>query len=180
MIRCHQRWRGSAGFFSRTSARIRPLSVLVILCLAGCGSGAGYKVVPVSGKITLDGQPLAGATVTFQPEASGKEGTAGPGSAAVTDAAGKFVLQTAEAKRKPGAVVGKHTVRISGVQDQRAPDDDSARPQVKDPVPLRYRDPGLPFDVPAAGTDKADFELQSKEQQQPRPSGQTPSGTIPS
>jgi hypothetical protein len=180
MIRSHQCLRRSAGFCSCTPARMRLLPVLVVLCLAGCGSGAGYKLAPVSGKVTLDGQPLAGATVTFQPEASSKEGTAGPGSAAVTDAAGKFVLQTAEAKRRPGAVVGKHTVRLSGVQDQRAPDDDSARPKVKDPVPLRYREPGLPFDVPAAGTDKADFQLDSKEQPQTRPPGQTPSGTIPS
>jgi hypothetical protein len=31
----------------------------------------------------------------------------------------------------------------------------------KDPVPPRYRDPGLTFDVTADGTDQANFELTS-------------------
>ena len=153
-----------------------PLAAMALLSLAGCGSG-GYKLAPVSGKVTLDNKPLTGASVAFQPESSGREGPAGPGSAAVTDAEGKFVLQTAEEKRRPGAVVGKHVVRITGSQAQRDAGDDSQR--VQDPVPPRYRDPGLPFEVPSAGTDKADFDLQSK----PAPTMPTvpgPRGNMPS
>lgn len=125
-------------------------------------------MVPVSGTITLDGQPLAGANITFQPTGGEKAGSAGPGSGAVTDAAGKYVLKTAEAKPCPGAVVGKHTVRITGAQDQRAADDDTQRPPAKDPVPAHYRDGSLTFEVPAAGTDKADFALQSGPAGQPK------------
>jgi len=136
------------------------LLAVVALCLSGCGSSDGYTLVPVSGMITLDGQPLAGATVSFQ--RSGGEATVGPGSGAVTDASGKYELKTAEANSHPGAVVGMHVVRITGVQDQRDASDDTQHPLVKDPVPLRYRDPGLNFDVPADGTDKANFELTSQ------------------
>lgn len=156
--------RGCASGIRPLTVRIACLALIAIgmLGVVGCGSGSGHKTVPVSGKITLDGQPLAGANITFQPTASEKAGSAGPGSAATTDAAGKFVLKTAEAKQRPGAVVGKHTVRIAGAQAQRAPDDDAQRPAAKDPVPERYRDGSLTFEVPAAGTDKADFALQSK------------------
>lgn len=47
--------------------------VCSILCacglLAGAGCG-GLKLVPVSGKVTRDGQPLGGAAVSFVPDAS--------------------------------------------------------------------------------------------------------------
>ena len=75
------------------------LLALVALCLSGCGSSEGYTLVPVSGTITLDGQPLAGASVSFQ--RSGGEATVGPGSGAVTDASGKYELKTAEADSHP-------------------------------------------------------------------------------
>jgi hypothetical protein len=151
---------------------VAPINGLVLIAIGvlgvvGCGSGSD-KVVPVSGTITLDGQPLAGANITFQPTGGEKAGSAGPGSGAVTDAAGKYVLKTAEAKPCPGAVVGKHTVRITGAQDQRAADDDTQRPPAKDPVPAHYRDGSLTFEVPAAGTDKADFALQSGPAGQPK------------
>ena len=136
------------------------LGILIAVGLVGCGAG-GPAVVPVSGTVTLDGKPLAGANVSFQPTGDGKTDKPGVGSAAVTDAAGKFTLKTAEAALRPGAVVGKHVVRISGAQSQRAANDDSARPTNQDPVPPHYRDGSLTFQVPPAGTDKADFALQS-------------------
>jgi hypothetical protein len=135
-------------------------AVLTVLCLTGCGSSDDVTLVPVSGTITLDGQPLAGATVSFQPVSN--QTKPGPGSGAVTDAEGKYALKTSEANSRAGAVVGSHLVRFTGVQDQRADDDDTQRPPAQDPVPPRYRDPGLTFDVPAAGTDTANFELTSK------------------
>jgi hypothetical protein len=38
-----------------------------LLALAGCG---GLKLVPVSGKVTLNGKPLSGGGVSFSPDAS--------------------------------------------------------------------------------------------------------------
>jgi hypothetical protein len=37
---------------------IVPLFVLLAALLAGCGGGDGPKIVPVSGGVTIDGQPL--------------------------------------------------------------------------------------------------------------------------
>lgn len=144
---------------SRPAPCCAAVLALIVLCLSGCGSSEGYTLVPVSGTITLDGQPLAGASISFQ--RAGGEATVGPGSGAVTDAGGKYELKTAEVESRPGAVVGMHVVRITGVQEQRDASDDTPRPMAKDPVPPRYRDPGLTFDVPAGGTDKANFELTS-------------------
>jgi hypothetical protein len=42
------------------------LTALSLVALAGGCSGGG-EVAPVSGRVTLGGQPLAGAVVTFQP-----------------------------------------------------------------------------------------------------------------
>ena len=153
------------------------LFVLGTLGAGGCGS-AGHTVVPVSGKITLDGKPVAGASITFQPTASEQAKSAGPGSGGVTDAEGKFVLKTAEAKPRPGAVLGKHVVRIAGAQAQRAPDDDTVKPAAKDPLPARCRDGSLTFEVPASGTDKADFNFQSNEPAS-KP-GAAPGASVPS
>jgi len=62
------------------------LSAAAALGVCGCGSGG---MAPVSGTITLDGKPLAGATVTFVPA-----GGAGQAASGLTDAEGTFQLYT--------------------------------------------------------------------------------------
>jgi len=90
---------------------IRSLQAIPLACLAslallgGCGE-SGPQLAPVSGTVTLDGQPLATADVLFQPEEAMKSPSVGQ-----TDAAGHFVL--AYKRGVLGAVVGPHTVRIS-------------------------------------------------------------------
>lgn len=61
------------------------------LCFAGCGGGAdggGVPVYPVSGTITMNGGPVAGASVTFSPK-SGQ-----PAAAGRTDNSGNFTVTT--------------------------------------------------------------------------------------
>src|SRR5437660_10405970 len=52
----------------------RSVRVLALLCLglAAAGCGPGFKTVPVSGKVLVNGQPLTGAeaTVLFRGDAS--------------------------------------------------------------------------------------------------------------
>jgi hypothetical protein len=52
----------------------RPWTALGLFCLvlAATGCGSGFKTVPVSGKIFVNGEPLTGAdaTVLFRPDAS--------------------------------------------------------------------------------------------------------------
>ena len=57
---------------------IRAIAPLVLLGLIGCGSDEDrIKIVPVTGKVTKNGKPLAGATITFVPDASNKDSTPG-------------------------------------------------------------------------------------------------------
>ena len=44
------------------------LPMLILLALAGCGERP--SIAPAAGVITLDGKPLAGATITTQPIAT--------------------------------------------------------------------------------------------------------------
>ena len=65
-------------------------------------------------QVTLDGQPLEGAIVRFEPI----EAEEGRSSFATTDAQGHYELQYT--KDKMGAVPGKHAVRFSKLDDSEA------------------------------------------------------------
>jgi hypothetical protein len=77
------------------------------LCLAGCGGDDGLtKRVPVSGKVTFMGAPLARGTITFTPA----EGDAGirPASGSIVDGGYQLTTQT----DRDGAMPGKYKVSI--------------------------------------------------------------------
>ena len=64
---------------------------LLVTSAAGCGSGPpAPATAPVSGVVTVDGAPVEHAQVSFVPI----EGTPGLGSAATTDAGGRYGLRT--------------------------------------------------------------------------------------
>jgi len=117
--------------------------------LAGCG-GPDYTLVPVSGTVTLDGQPVANANVSFEPQAEG------PGCYATTDAKGRFELRSVLDDR-PGAVAGTHVVRITTAREGN-PNDDAAE-LIGELAPERFLDGSVTFEVPAEGTDGANFDL---------------------
>src|SRR5262249_55401986 len=120
----------------RGSVRMRALSVpLLLLVLAGCSSRP-YKVAPVSGLITLHGQPLPGAAMVFSPLPHDKEIAPGPGSGAFTGPDGRYSLTLTQAGAKvKGAVVGRHKVRITLVTPESRPGD---RPKPVPKLPARY------------------------------------------
>ena len=80
------------------------LAWLLLAAAIGCGEG-GPQVAPVTGRVTLDGQPLEHADVAFQPDGSQRP------SIGRTDADGRYTL--AYKRGQPGAIVGEHTVRIN-------------------------------------------------------------------
>jgi hypothetical protein len=142
--------------------RARSLLGLVAVLALGCGS---KKLAPVSGTVTLNGKPLVGATVTFDPIAEKGSIEAGHASMGKTDEEGRFTLQTT--KGENGARIGKHRVSIS-VMNQQAGDTDERPPRggwpVTDQVPAEYNtESKLTFEVPPGGTDSADFPLKSPE-----------------
>jgi hypothetical protein len=82
-----------------------------LLCLVGLvvGCGGGREIATVSGKVMLDGQPLADARVNFQPSGGGRN--PGIGSFGKTNAQGEYTLTLIDEKGE-GAIVGSHRVMI--------------------------------------------------------------------
>ncbi|MFO0908473.1 MAG: carboxypeptidase regulatory-like domain-containing protein [Isosphaeraceae bacterium] len=82
-----------------------PLVLALLVC--GCGGDEDkVTLVPVSGKITRNGKPLAGAKVTFVPDATNKESTPGVDE---TGPEGNYKLKY---KTRYGVAVGKYTVVV--------------------------------------------------------------------
>ena len=136
--------------------RRSPLLLVLVLAL-GCGAG---KRASVSGTVTLDGKPLPGALVSFQPVGEGQVAP-GAGSTGRTDDKGQYTLQVIGGGN--GAVVGWHKVRISCPVEEGPsnPDEDRRTPQ-KDRVPARYnRKSELKFEV-KPGSNTADWPLTTK------------------
>lgn len=89
-----------------TSRRLLPLVVLVFL--PGCQSDA-KPLTPVSGTITLGGQPLANARIRFMPSGD----TLGHGGSAITrDDGGYEIISNREGGRK-GLLPGTYQVVLS-------------------------------------------------------------------
>ena len=93
---------------------LRKLGILAVVLtasyLTGCGGGNKVAVNYVEGTVTMDGAPLANATVSFSPVAGG------PGKAAVgvTDASGVYKLTDMQnTVVGSGAVTGEYQVAIS-------------------------------------------------------------------
>ena len=85
------------------------LAVATTAVTLGCGGDGRPRLVKVTGTVLLDGQPLEGAQVAFQPVTEEKDKFQRP-SAGYTDASGKFVLGTYA--RDDGAPIGKFRVGI--------------------------------------------------------------------
>jgi hypothetical protein len=87
----------------------------ITLVALGCGKPEPPARVPVSGIVTIDGQPVPSAAVTFYPlfEGFGGEVIA----EGVTDAGGRYTLTC---PLGDGACLGKHKVTVA---DAPTPDD---------------------------------------------------------
>jgi len=121
--------------------------IFSLLLCAGCGSSEKpLDLGEVKGTVTLDGQPLAKARVSFNPEK-------GPSSAAITDETGKYVLINKTGK--PGAMVGNHKVEIST-------DLDGTNLPKNEKVPPQYNRATTLTATIVKGPNTVDFDLTSK------------------
>lgn len=136
--------------------------VLVSLTTVGCGSSGdvGY----VYGVVTLNGEPLPHATVSFYP-------TGARASVGRTDENGKYVLHYV--KNEDGAVIGEHRVtvstRVAAEVDRgdRGYDGEGARKQSvltqgrSESMPAKYLNPEKTelSAIVKSGSNKIDFDL---------------------
>ena len=82
-------------------------AVAAVLLLGGMGCGQTYKI---NGKVTLDGQPVAGAQVRFIPR-----GDTGRSAVGFTGKDGTFTLTTV--KQGDGALKGEYKVTVSKLSE---------------------------------------------------------------
>jgi len=139
------------------------LSGCLLMLATGCGGSikADYSnldLVDASGTVTLDGQPLSGATVAF-------EANDGTFSSGVTDENGFFELMFNT--EKSGCLAGDKTVRITVGGDPENPDEESEAEgdtpgNSNTKIPAQYNKKStLEVTVDAAHT-TFDFDLKSK------------------
>ena len=142
-------------------------TLLVCLLLAGCETGPA--LAPVEGTVTLDGNPVQGAEVEFEPTGEG-----GRPSVGITDANGHYELDYT--MKEKGALLGEHIVRITtegvGDEDEDEGGEESTRPTDEEldegpragstvPIPARYNvDSELKRTV-EKGKNTFDFPLES-------------------
>ncbi|WP_232100768.1 Ig-like domain-containing protein [Gimesia fumaroli] len=124
--------------------------------LWGCGGGSDTPPLgQVSGTVTLDGQPLEQAQVTFQPEN-------GRASIGETDSEGNYELSYTGTTS--GALLGAHQVVIISAVEAYSDEsgegkDRKARPEL---LPAKYNSKTtLKADV-KSGSNQIDFPLTSK------------------
>jgi hypothetical protein len=130
------------------------LTCLVVgFCVSGCGGAASVNVGKVRGKVTLEGQPLGDALVTFTPVQEGGSSALGK-----TDVDGSYRLSYANGIE--GAEIGENRVSIS-TYDQGNPDGDPPRPKVLEKIPLKYNIRTELVREVKSGENSIDFDLQT-------------------
>jgi hypothetical protein len=131
---------------------VKQITALCAVFLVGCGSGKtpepDLDLVPVTGMVTLNGEPLADAEISFLFDGKPPAGFAASG--AKSDSSGKFVVMTGS---KPGTCPGRYRITISR---WRMPDGSPVKAdpesgmdlemlrqsgQLKQTVPDRYSNP---------------------------------------
>jgi hypothetical protein len=134
----------------------------------GCNSGpSGPPLVPAEGTVALDGKPLAGALVMFEPQGE----TRGHALFGKTDAAGKFAVSSPDGKRK-GAMTGHYKVIVNKLVKPDGSDfipDPNKGPEdtggFRELLPAAYSDQSqsqLQAEIPEGGTKALEFKLKSK------------------
>jgi len=139
------------------------LLLVALSAIMGCG-GSEYKLVPVSGHVTLDESPLEDAQVTFASIGSG----VGTTSIGHTDSEGRYELSTMK-DGYHGATVGRHRVTVTTVKIP--PDADEQTTIPPEIVPMRYLDGSFTIEVTGEGNDKADIAINTFQNRKSRKRG---------
>lgn len=126
--------------------------LVLLILVAGCRGDRGPALVPVQGRVTLDGKPLALKSVRFIPE----QGTPGAGGEATTKEDGTYALYVVrpgslkpEYGILPGSyvvVVTEPTIPIGTPKVKESPDQPAITPAdaaalQRSPIPRVYTQP---------------------------------------
>jgi hypothetical protein len=142
--------------------------ITLVVAVGGCGpSTKGPPLVPAEGQVALDGKPLSGADVMFEPRGT----TPGQAVFGRTDASGKFALASPDGKHK-GAAVGEYHVVINKLVKPDGSDfipDPNSGPMdtggFRELLPTSYSDNAqsqLTANIPDGGTKTLEFKLNAK------------------
>ncbi len=144
--------------FVRQSVRWSlPLVLFTLLAgLTGCGSGVDFPPLgQVTGKLTVDGEPIEGATIEFVPEEGGRP------SMATTDDQGNYTLRWSPDAE--GATIGTHTVVVRTERAPFSPEGDEGTPVEErlELLPPEYNDASTLKKEVAAGSQVIDLDLET-------------------
>lgn len=136
--------------------QVQVFSLLVLTgCLSACGGGASDmpEVGTVTGTVTLDGNPVAGATVSFWPKEGGRTSTG------VTDENGRYELEYMPGVK--GAKIGRCQVSVSTMREAEYDEsgENIIREATEETIPSDYNDDtSLEQDV-KAGDNQINLDL---------------------
>lgn len=123
--------------------------LFIMLSLVGCsGSSETPPLGLVTGVVMMNGEPLAGAEVSFVP-AKGRP------SYSLTTADGKYDLIYVD--KVHGALIGEHTVRITTFVEEDTP----AAKNFKETIPKKYNVKSALKETVKSGRNEFRFELDS-------------------
>jgi hypothetical protein len=153
------------------------LFVLLSMSFAAVGCGPPYKVYPVTGRVTMDGAPLVGATVTLKPVSADGKPASG-----TCDKDGNYSVVDLRPEGASGAAAGDYKVGIlwykpsvdtskmtsgGSAENEKVDDSKAAHKTTSGPksdLPTDYQNPDtseLTLTV-KPGSNKGDFALDSK------------------
>jgi hypothetical protein len=130
---------------------------LVLAVISGC-SNNDLKLASVRGRVTLDGQPVAGVLVTFKPREL--KGTTSYG---LTNASGEYRLMST--RTSVGAYPGEYEINITAASESSNSERDEliatgeTPPAERSDIPARYQQAGLLTATVKPGSNTIDFPL---------------------
>ena len=123
---------------------------LTMLLQPGCGgSGDQPELGQVTGTVTLDGMPLSGIAVVFQPDN-------GRPARGMTDAEGKYELTYI--RQTKGTKVGPNRVEIAPSEDGEVEEDESSDESAPAPKKSKSGKPAIPARYNVKSELKADVK----------------------
>jgi hypothetical protein len=136
-------------FSPSPTAAVALLAIISSFTLSGCSrpEGPTYELADVTGTVMMDGAPIAGVEVIFEPIGNGSL------SFGTTDAKGQYQLHHNIGVE--GCGLGEHRVRLNKMGEPGTPDD------TKNLLPSRYNEKSEFTANVKAGKNTFDFELKS-------------------